>query len=181
MVGHFGDRAMQNALFLCTGNSGRSIMAEAMLRHWSDGMFTAFSAGSHPADEPHGMALEALEARDIPIHGLRSKNWDEFGNPHAPAMDLVITVCDTVANEVCPVLPGAPLQLHWGLPNPSSAQGDESAMRDAFAKVCDKLEKRIAQMVTIPFADRAPESIQADLDAIAASDDTLAEDLTGEA
>ena len=172
---------MQNVLFLCTGNSGRSILAEALLRHWSDGMFTAFSAGSHPADVPHPFALEMLVARDIPVHGLRSKSWDEFGNVHAPVMDLVITVCDTVANETCPILPGSPLRLHWGLPNPSSAQGNDAAMREAFSKVCNKLEKRIAQMVTIPFADRDPQSIQADLDAIAASDDTVAADITGEA
>jgi arsenate reductase len=171
---------MQNVLFLCTGNSARSIMAEALLRHWSDGMFTAFSAGSSPAGEPHPLALEMLAARDVPSHGLRSKSWDEFGNAHAPVMDIVITVCDTVANEVCPVLPGAPLRLHWGLPDPASAHGDEPTVREAFAKVCDKLEKRIAQLVTIPFADRAPESIQADLDAIAEVDDTVAEDITNE-
>ena len=172
---------MQNVLFLCTGNSARSVMAEALLRHWSDGMFTAFSAGSDPAGEPHPIALEMLEARDVPTHGLRSKNWDEYGNAHAPVMDLVITVCDTVANEICPVLPGTPLRLRWGLPDPVSALGDEAVVRDAFAKVCDKLEKRIAQLVTIPFADRDPESIQADLDAIAASDDTVAADITDEA
>lgn len=169
---------MQNVLFLCTGNSARSIMAEALLRHWSDGMFTAFSAGSNPAGAPHPIAREMLEARDVPTHGLRSKGWDEYANAHAPAMDLVITVCDTVANEVCPVLPGTPLRLHWGLPDPASAQGDEAAVREAFSTVCDKLEKRIAQLVTIPFADRDPENIQADLDAIAASDDTVAADIT---
>ena len=172
---------MQNVLFLCTGNSARSIMAEGLLRHWGDGMLTAFSAGSHPAGEPHAMALEVLEARGIAIHGLRSKSWDENASAHAPAMDLVITVCNTVANEVCPVLPGRPLHLHWSLPDPASAQGGEAAVREAFSTVCDKLEKRIAQLVTIPFADRDPESIQADLDAIATSDDTVAEDITGEA
>jgi arsenate reductase len=169
---------MQNVLFLCTGNSARSVMAEALLRHWSDGMFTAFSAGSHPAGEPNPFALKMLEERDVPIQGLRSKSWEEFGNAHAPMMDLVITVCDTVANEVCPILPGSPLRLHWGLPDPVSALGDEAVMRNAFSTVCDKLEKRIAQLVTIPFADRGPESIQADLDAIAASDDTIASDVT---
>lgn len=171
---------MQNVLFLCTGNSGRSIMAEALLRHWSDGMLSAFSAGSHPAAEPHPLALEMLESRGVSTHGLRSKNWNEFGSAHAPSMDLVITVCDDVANEVCPLLPGAPLRLHWGLPNPVSVQGDEAAMRDAFARVCDMLERRMAQLVTIPFADRAPEAIQADLDAIAAGDDTVATDVSGE-
>ena len=172
---------MQNVLFLCTGNSARSIMAEALLRHWSDGMFTAFSAGSQPAGEPHPLALEMLTARDVPTQGLRSKSWDEFGNAHAPVMDLVITVCDTVANEVCPILPGSPLRLHWGLPDPVSAVGDEAAVRDAFSRVCDKLEKRVAQLVTIPFADRDPESIQADLNTIGASDETVASDVTDEA
>lgn len=170
---------MQNILFLCTGNSARSLMAEALLRHWSDGMLSAFSAGSHPAAGPHPLALEMLEAHGVSTHGLRSKSWNEFGNPHAPAMDLVITVCDDVANEACPLLPGSPLRLHWGLPNPTSAQGGEEAMRDAFARVCEKLEKRIAQLVTIPFADRDPRAIQADLDAIASSDDTIAADVMG--
>ena len=171
---------MQNVLFLCTGNSARSIMAEALLRHWSDGMLSAFSAGSHPAAEPHRIALEMLEERGIPTQGLRSKSWNDFGNAHAPKMDLVITVCDQAANEVCPLLPGTPLRLHWGLPDPAAAQGDEAAMHDAFARVCDKLEKRIAQLVTIPFADRDPESIQADLDAIAQAAETVAADITGQ-
>lgn len=171
---------MQNVLFLCTGNSARSVMAEALLRHWSDGMFTAFSAGSRPAGEPHKLALEMLTARDVPTQGLRSKSWDEFGNAHAPTMDLVITVCDTVANEVCPILPGSPLRLHWRLPDPVLALSDEAAVRDAFSRVCDKLEKRVEQLVTIPFADRDPESIQADLNAIGASDDTVASDVTDE-
>lgn len=160
---------MQNVLFLCTGNSARSLMAEALLRHWSDGMFSAFSAGSQPADGPHPLALEMLEAKGVSTQGLRSKSWNDFGNAHAPLMDLVITVCDDVANESCPLLPGAPLRLHWGLPNPASAQGGDAAMREAFATVYDQLEQRIAQLVTIPFADRDATAIQADLEAIAAT------------
>lgn len=160
---------MQNVLFLCTGNSARSIMAEGLLRHWGDGMFSAFSAGSHPAGGVHPMALEQLSARGIATHGLRSKSWGEFANQHAPMMDLVITVCDDVANEVCPILPGVPMRLHWGLPNPAAALGGEAAQRDAFRTVCDRLEQRIAQLVTIPFADRDPVSVQSDLEAIAAA------------
>lgn len=159
---------MQNVLFLCTGNSARSIMAEALLRHWGGGHLTAFSAGSHPAGEPHPIALERLQARGVGIDGLRSKSWDEFANPHAPIMDLVITVCDAAANESCPVLPGSPLRLHWGLPDPSAALGDDAAKQAAFQTVCDQLEQRIAQLVTIPFADRDIKSILADLESIAA-------------
>lgn len=158
---------MQNVLFLCTGNSARSIMAEALLRYWGEGHFTPFSAGSRPAAAPHPMALEQLRERGVSADALRSKSWDEFANPHAPVMDLVITVCDATANEACPVLPGAPLRLHWGLPDPVAAAGGEAAKRDAFATVCEQLEQRIAQLVTIPFADRDADSVQADLEAIA--------------
>ena len=158
---------MQNVLFLCTGNSARSVMAEALLRHWGEGHFTPFSAGSQAADAPHPMALEQLRERGVSTDTLRSKSWDEFANPHAPAMDLVVTVCDSVANEICPILPGSPLRLHWGLPDPVAAIGDEDAKRDAFRTVCEQLEQRIAQLVTIPFADRDAASVQADLEAIA--------------
>jgi len=160
---------MRNVLFLCTGNSARSIMAEGLLRHWGDGMFSAFSAGSHPAGAVNPLALEQLSARGVETSGLRSKSWDEFGDDGAPVMDLVITVCDDVANEACPILPGSPLRLHWGLPNPAAALGGEAAQRDAFKTVCDRLEQRIAQLVTIPFADRDPVSVQSDLEAIAAA------------
>jgi arsenate reductase len=159
---------MQNVLFLCTDNSARSIMAEALLRHWGEGQLTAFSAGSHPAGEPHPVALKLLEERGVAVHGLRSKSWDEFANPHAAVMDLVITVCDVVANEASPVLPGNPIRVHWSLPDPAAAIGDETARHDAFATVCEQLEQRIAQLVTIPFADRDSKSVQADLESIAA-------------
>lgn len=158
---------MRNVLFLCTGNSTRSIMAEGLLRHWGDGMFGAFSAGSHPVGGVNPMALEQLTARGISTAGLHCKSWDDFARPDSPKMDLVITVCDEVANEPCPVLPGAPMQLHWGLPNPSAALGGVSAKAEAFRTVCGQLEQRIAQLVTIPFADRDPASVQADLEAIA--------------
>lgn len=169
---------MRNVLFICTGNSARSIMAEAMLRYWGDGQFSAFSAGSHPTGAVHPFAVEMLEASNVPGDNLRSKSWDEFSDSGAPRMDLVITVCDNAANESCPILPGSPLRLHWGLPDPSSAQGDEAARKAAFANVYDKLEQRISQLVTIPFEDRDPESVQADLEAIAALSDMGANDLS---
>lgn len=159
---------MQNVLFLCTDNAARSLMAEALLRHWSDGQFTAFSAASHPADAPHPAALKLLQDHGVITHGLRCKSWNEFANPHAPVMELVVTVCDAVANEVCPVLPGTPLRVHWSLPDPAAAIGDEAAIEAAFATVFEQLEQRIAQLVTIPFADRDSKSVQADLESIAA-------------
>ncbi len=159
---------MQNVLFLCTDNSARSIMAEALLRHWSDGQFTAFSAGSQPAGAPHPAALKLLEGHGVITHGLRCKSWNEFANPHAPVMDLVVTVCDAVADKTCPTLPGEPLRAHWSLPDPEAAIGDEAAVEAAFAAVFDQLEQLIAQLVTIPFADRDSKSVQADLESIAA-------------
>lgn len=159
---------MQNVLFLCTDNSGRSIMAEALLRHWADGQFTAFSAGSDPAGVLHPVAVKLLEERGVVTHALRSKGWDEFANPHAPVMDLVVNVCDAVANEACPVLPGTPLRAHWSLPDPVAAIGGEAAIHAAFAAVFEQLEQHIAQLVTIPFADRDARSVQADLEAIGA-------------
>ena len=160
---------MQNVLFLCTDNSIRSLMAEALLRHWGDGQFTAFSAGSHPEAAPHPAALKLLDERGVVTHGLRCKGWNEFANPHAPVMDLVVTVCDAVADETCPVLPGTPLRAHWSLPDPVAAIGDETAVQAAFATVFDQLEQCIAQLVTIPFADRDSKSVQADLESIAAT------------
>ncbi len=170
---------MRNVLFLCTGNSARSIMAEALLRNWGEDNFGAYSAGSRPAGAVNPIALEMLAAREVSADGLRSKNWDEFAAADAPVMDLVITVCDTVANEACPILPGAPIRLHWGLPDPVAAQGDEEVRKAAFATVCDKLEQRISQLVTIPFEDRDPRSVQSDLEAIAAMADATATDVTG--
>jgi arsenate reductase len=157
---------MQNVLFLCTDNSGRSIMAEALLRHWGEGQFTAFSAGSHPEGEPNPMAVKLLEERGVVTHALRGKSWDQFANPHAPVMDLVVTVCDAAANVASPVLPGTPLRAHWSLPDPAAAIGGEAAMQAAFATVFEQLEQRIAQLVTIPFADRDTRSVQADLESI---------------
>lgn len=159
---------MQNVLFLCTDNSARSLMAEALLRHWGEGQLTPFSAGSRPSGKPHPEALKLLERHGIATSGLRSKSWDEFASPHAPEMDLVVTVCDAVMQDECPVLPGAPMLVNWNLPDPEAAIGGDAAQEAAFEAVFEILEQRIAQLVTIPFADRDASSVRADLEAIAA-------------
>src|SRR6478672_66433 len=127
MQGHY------NVLFLCTGNSARSIMAEAILNHKGRPNFTAYSAGSHPSGTVRAEALKQLETARILTNGLRSKNWDEFAMRGAPKLDFVFTVCDNAANEVCPVWPGQPMTAHWGIPDPSLAEGSETERRLAFA------------------------------------------------
>ncbi len=124
-------------LVLCTGNSARSILGEALINHLGRGIFRAFSAGSHPTGKVHPLALATLMERGIATHGLRSKSWDEFTRPNAPLMDRIITVCDNAAGELCPIWPGAPLQDHWGLPDPA---GDDIA---AFRRTADALTLRI--------------------------------------
>ena len=125
-----------NVLFLCTGNSARSIMAEAILNRKGQPNFTAYSAGSHPTGTVRPEALRQLEAAHLPATGLRSKSWDEFAQTGAPHLDFVFTVCDNAANEVCPVWPGQPMTAHWGIPDPAAVQGTaeqvEKAFRDAF-------------------------------------------------
>lgn len=131
-----------NVLFLCTGNSARSILAEALLNRLGEGRWRGFSAGSFPKGEVHPMALELLGARGFPTEGLRSKSWDEFAGPDSPRLDLVITVCDNAAGETCPVWPGRPARLHWGIADPAAVAGP--GQRAAFAAACDELEARIA-------------------------------------
>ena len=141
-----------NVLFLCTHTSARSIFAEAMLNHLGQGRFKAFSAGSSPRDnqQPNPMALEALQKAGISIDGLHSKSWDEFGKPDAPHMDLVITVCDNAAGEVCPYWPGHPATAHWGYADPSEAVGDEHAKRMAFTQTLHQIGKRLELLVSLP-------------------------------
>lgn len=141
-----------NVLFLCTGNSARSIMAEALANHLAvgGGKFKAYSAGSRPKGAPHPLALETLASHNVSIEGLRSKSWDEFATPDAPALDFVFTVCDAAAGETCPYWPGQPMTAHWGVPDPPAA-GDEAAQRKAFREAFFTLKRRIELFAALPF------------------------------
>jgi len=133
-----------NVLFLCTGNSARSILAESYLNSIGANRFRAFSAGSHPGGRVNPFALDLLEGAGIPTEGLRSKAWDEFAKPGAPHMDIIITVCDQAAGEVCPVWPGQPMTAHWGVEDPAAVKGDDETRRAAFMKAFSVLQRRIA-------------------------------------
>ena len=139
-----------NVLFLCTGNSARSIMAESLLRHMAGGRFGAFSAGSRPAGQVNASALDVLKRSFMPVHDLRSKAWDEFALPGAPVMDFVFTVCDDAAGEVCPVWPGQPVSAHWGVPDPAAADGNDEQKRRAFTIAFNQLRNRIALFASLP-------------------------------
>ena len=141
-----------NILFLCTHNSARSILAEAILNHIGKGRFQAFSAGSSPREnqQPHPLALQVLQHAGISTEGLRSKSWDEFGLSGAPHMDLVITVCDNAAGEVCPFWPGQPATAHWGYADPSETQGSDAQKREAFRQTLLALHRRLALLVSLP-------------------------------
>lgn len=139
-----------NALFLCTGNSARSIMAEVMLNTMGNGRFRAYSAGSHPKGAVHPLALELLARNRLPIEGLRSKDWTEFARPGAPQLDFVFTVCDNAAGEVCPVWPGQPMTAHWGVPDPAAAEGSEDEQRKAFFMAYQQLSKRLSLFINLP-------------------------------
>jgi len=141
-----------NVLFLCTGNSARSIMAESILREMGRGRFNAFSAGSTPKGSVHPMALDLLASNRMPTEGLASKGWDVFALPDAPVMDLVITVCDNAAGEVCPVWPGQPMTAHWGVPDPAAVHGGEEEKRHAFADAARTLRNRIQLFTNLPLA-----------------------------
>jgi len=146
MQGHY------NVLFLCTGNSARSIMAEAILNSKGRPNFTAYSAGSHPTGRVRPEALRELETAHIPTQGLRSKAWDEFSLPGAPELDFIITVCDNAANEVCPVWPGQPLTAHWGIPDPAAVRGTSADVQRAFREAFSTLERRISLFLSLPLA-----------------------------
>jgi arsenate reductase len=141
-----------NVLFLCTGNSARSIMAEAILRKVGEGRFHAYSAGSQPKGRVHPLALEILETEGMPTDGLWSKAWDEYAKPGAPPLDFVITVCDNAAGEMCPVWPGQPMTAHWGIPDPAAVEGSEERQRRAFRDACHRLMTRIRLFTSLPLA-----------------------------
>jgi arsenate reductase len=141
-----------NVLFLCTGNSARSIMAEAILNFKGKPRFTAYSAGSHPSGKIRPEALARLQAGNLPTNGLRSKNWDEFASPNAVKMDFVFTVCDNAAKEVCPIWPGQPLTAHWGVPDPAAVQGSPQEIERAFREAFTTLERRIGLFLCLPLA-----------------------------
>ncbi len=144
-------RALYNVLFLCTGNSARSIMAEAIMNQKGRPNFVAYSAGSHPKGSVHPGALRELERVHLPTQGYRSKSWDEFARADAPRLDFVFTVCDNAANEVCPIWPGQPMTAHWGVPDPAAVHGTGQEVERAFHSAYLMLERRIALFLCLPF------------------------------
>jgi arsenate reductase len=149
-----------NVLFLCTGNSARSILAECALNRLGAGKFVAFSAGSYPKGEVHPFALDLLERQNYPTQHLRSKSWDEFAGPDAQPLDFVFTVCDNAAGETCPIWPGQPMTAHWGLPDPAAVQGSDAERRLAFAETLRMLNNRIGVFVSLPIKSLDKLSLQ---------------------
>ena len=152
-----------NVLFLCTGNSARSILAEALLNSLGEGRFRAFSAGSFPKGQVHPMALELLKRSNLPAEGFRSKSWDEFAAPGAPPIDFVITVCDNAAGEVCPVWPGKPMTAHWGIADPAAVEGTDAEKAIAFRKALMELETRVKLFTSLPIGSLDSMTLQARL------------------
>jgi arsenate reductase len=159
-------RGRYNVLFLCTGNSARSIMAEAILNFKGRPHFTAYSAGSHPTGKVRPEALRQLETAHIPTEGLRSKAWDEFSLPSAPKLDFVFTVCDNAAKEVCPVWPGQPLTAHWGIPDPAAIRGTAADVERGFRDAFFILERRISLFLSLPLTSLDRLAIKRELDII---------------
>ena len=155
--------ALFNVLFLCTGNSARSIMAEALMNRLGAGKFRAWSAGSMPKGEVHPRALELLRRHHYPTDGFRSKSWEEFSGPEAPELDFVFTVCDNAAGEVCPIWPGNPVTAHWGVPDPAAVQGSEAEIAAAFGETARQLRNRITLFLALPLARLDRMSLQARL------------------
>jgi protein-tyrosine-phosphatase len=144
------DDKTYNVLFICTGNSARSILAEALLNDMGQGRFRAFSAGSHPRGTVHPLALQELQSRRLPTDGLRSKSWEEFAAPGASEMDFLFTVCDQAAGEVCPVWPGQPMTAHWGMPDPAAVEGPDEIKARAFLDTAITMRRRLELMLSLP-------------------------------
>lgn len=155
-----------NVLFLCTGNSARSIMAEAILNRKGKPTFTAYSAGSHPTGRVRPEALKQIELAHLSTEGLRSKNWDEFAKPGAPQMNFVFTVCDNAAKEVCPIWPGQPMTAHWGVPDPAVVTGTPEEIERAFREAFMILDRRISLLLCLPLASLGKLAIQREIDRI---------------
>ena len=158
-----------NVLFLCTGNSARSIIAESLLSQAGHGRFAGFSAGSHPKGAVHPIALDLLNRMKLPIAGLRSKSWDEFAAPGAPQFDCIITVCDNAAGEVCPIWPGQPMTAHWGIADPAAVQGTEAERWAAFRTAFRELDSRIKFLTNLSLRSLDRIKLQQRLDAIGRS------------
>jgi arsenate reductase len=155
-----------NVLFLCTGNSARSIMAEAILNRKGHPFFHAYSAGSHPSGRVRPEALAQIESARMPVEGFRSKNWDEFANSGAPQMDFVFTVCDNAANEICPVWPGQPMTAHWGVADPAAVQGTPDQIERAFREAFVILDRRISLFLSLPLSTLGQLAIKKEIDRI---------------
>jgi arsenate reductase len=160
MQGHF------NVLFLCTGNSARSIMAESIMNLKGKPNFTAFSAGSHPSGTVRPEAIKQLESARLPTEGLRSKNWEEFAKPDAPRLDFVFTVCDNAAKEVCPIWPGQPMTAHWGVPDPAAVVGTHEQIAKAFRDAFFMLDRRISLFLSLPLTSLDRLAIKKEIDNI---------------
>lgn len=159
-------RPIFNVLFLCTGNSARSVLAEVLLNTMGAGRFRAYSAGSRPEGRVHPLALELLERHRLPTDGLRSKSWDGFAAPGAPRMDFVFTLCDRAKGEVCPVWPGQPVSAHWGIDDPASVQGSDEARRKAFFRAFNELQNRLLIFTSLPLQRLGRNLLQKRLDEI---------------
>jgi protein-tyrosine-phosphatase len=162
-----------NVLFLCTGNSARSILAESLLNHWGHGAFRGLSAGSHPKGAVHPVALKLLKHLKLPTDRLRSKSWNEFATPDAPPLDFVFTVCDNAAGEVCPYWPGQPVTAHWGIPDPAAVDGSELEQMNAFRDAFRTLENRIRIFTSLPLASIERIKLKERLEAIGRAAETV--------
>jgi arsenate reductase len=165
------ENKIYNVLFLCTGNSARSIMAEKMMEYWGKGKFKAYSAGSHPSGKVNPFAIQLLQSRGLSTEGLRSKSWDEFAVEGAPQFDFIFTVCDNAAGETCPVWLGHPMTAHWGVEDPAAVEGTDEEKLQAFRRIASYLENRIKLFTSIPLEKLDNMRIKQELDAIGKTQD----------